>query len=886
MGLCYSKQPLVEDEKNRSYDYSERKTRRKREALFHRKQWSISPNKALNTTTSRGSSTIRIPTAECPQSSCSHLETMRSAESVEEQSANSPGRKTRRVAVEDEEKIEVEHVASTSEEWNETPLDLEDVSIHSSSLEPEAESEENSVVDIITSLKSSNVFHSLEEKTLNKIASVMRLECYADGDVIIRQGHMPQSTDCMYCVASGEVLLQISGTQNDHRDAIIKKSGWIFGDISLLFNSPRSASVVAHGECKLYSLNRVEFIKLMKNVPKIRLLRFLRKLPFLKSVSDNKLVTFGEQVKIKEYNKGDLIVDQTKHDNNQFYIIRKGNVRVRHEGLKSSSVFSLMEDPESKKGGIDVLGRGHFFGVDKEIHSAYYASSHIEVVVVKHEDYQKLGNISLYWKLIEESVINILNELGTVDISSLRLGDVVNQNYLSSAKEGDILLQEGENLKYLCVVVKGKISCIPSSSSYDNDDDDDIIDSSSSFIKSCKGTQYFGEDWEAPSRSTGDIITTSNRLQYLQIPHRLLAQAGVTNSGQLVTQGPKISDRILHALPVEKRNEKTQVAFHDLEQYRVVGEGQYGKVRLVVHKHTRQEFALKSIQKSAVKDIKTVEHIIMERKVLSKLSGKNFLVGFHGAFQDNSSLYLLMDWIPGGELFSRITLSGMLHEYHAVFYAANVVLAFNTMHEMNIIYRDLKPENILIDKNGYLRLSDYGFATIADSAALTLCGTPDYQAPEIISRQGAHKASDFWALGVLIFEMLTGDAPFKSPTDDPWDTYRRILSGRFYIPDYVSHTAANLIVALLQVDPRNRLGYQSNDGEKIKSHPWFKSINWDRLENQKTRAPFIPRLTNSLDTSCFDHYDNSIDSTVPSPRHNFFTQNHHWAALWDWVQEF
>lgn len=134
--------------------------------------------------------------------------------------------------------------------------------------------------------------------------------------------------------------------------------------------------------------------------------------------------------------------------------------------------------------------------------------------------------------------------------------------------------------------------------------------------------------------------------------------------------------------------------------------------------------------------------------------------------------------------------------------------------------------------------------------------------------------------------MLTGDAPFRSPTDDPWDTYRRILSGRFYIPDYISESAASLIVALLEVDPKRRLGSQSTDGEYIKLHPWFQGVNWERMENQKMRAPFVPRLANSLDTSCFDHYDNSMNSASPSPKQSFFTKDHQWAYLWSWIEEF
>lgn len=318
-------------------------------------------------------------------------------ESTEEQTASNV-RKARRVAVEDEEQIDRENIATTSEEWNETvALDLNDVTV--------VDIFQDDFFDLVTALKSSVIFHNLDEETLGKIATIMTLESFEDGDVIIRQGQMPQSTDCLYCVASGEVVLRISGNQEEMRDAIIKKSGWIFGDISLLFNSPRSASVMAHGECKLYSLNRVDFVNLMKNVPKIRLLRFLRKLPFLKSVSDNKLLRFGEQVEVKEFNEGELILDPTTTNNCQFYIIRKGTVQVIQDGVKESS---STEEAESQKGD-DLLGRGHFFGVDKEVHAAYYASTEIEVVVVRHEDYQQLGNISLYWKLIEDSVINILH---------------------------------------------------------------------------------------------------------------------------------------------------------------------------------------------------------------------------------------------------------------------------------------------------------------------------------------------------------------------------------------------------------------------------------------------------------------------------------------------
>ena len=152
------------------------------------------------------------------------------------------------------------------------------------------------------------------------------------------------------------------------------------------------------------------------------------------------------------------------------------------------------------------------------------------------------------------------------------------------------------------------------------------------------------------------------------------------------------------------------------------------------------------------------------------------------------------------ELFHYIDQMQSFDEATARFYAANVLLTMAYLHNKGIIYRDLKPENLVLDANGYLKLADYGFAKhVGSSKTFTICGTPDYQAPEVIMRRGATKAVDYWAIGVLIFEMLVGEPPFMSKTNDPWDTFRRAMTGRCHVPSYVSEAAADLIYKLLQV---------------------------------------------------------------------------------------
>ncbi|WIA31049.1 hypothetical protein OEZ86_001080 [Tetradesmus obliquus] len=301
----------------------------------------------------------------------------------------------------------------------------------------------------------------------------------------------------------------------------------------------------------------------------------------------------------------------------------------------------------------------------------------------------------------------------------------------------------------------------------------------------------------------------------------------------------------------------THIDFADLELRRVIGTGQFGLVRVVRHVKTDEVFALKVMHKAPLVEAKQIEHVVNERAILGELQHP-FLVGLVGAFQDATSLYLLQEWVPGGELFHHLDIEGSFSDATACFYTANVLLAMECLHARGIVYRDLKPENLLLDTQGYIKMADFGFAKkIGSERTFTICGTPDYQAPEVIMRRGTTRAADYWALGVLVFEMLVGDPPFKSLTGDPWDTFRRTLSGRFYVPHFITDAAADLIFKLLQVNPEKRLGSGPGGIAEIKAHRWFSRINWDALAAKQLPAPIQPRLKSLLDTSNFDNFDDA-----------------------------
>ncbi|KAL7056524.1 hypothetical protein AAHC03_020708 [Spirometra sp. Aus1] len=217
---------------------------------------------------------------------------------------------------------------------------------------------------------------------------------------------------------------------------------------------------------------------------------------------------------------------------------------------------------------------------------------------------------------------------------------------------------------------------------------------------------------------------------------------------------------------------------------------------------------------------------------------------------------MALDFVNGGELFSLIRKEGKFKEDTARFYGSQVILAIEYLHSIDIAYRDLKPENLLIDNSGYLKLTDFGFAKMVRGRTWTLCGTPEYLAPEIILSKGYGRAVDWWAVGVLIFEMIAGYPPFFA--DQPIQVYEKIVAGKLRFPFFMSLDARNLLSNLLQGDTTKRFGNMRNGVADIQSHVWFSSIDWVDIFERKVVPQFVPSVLDATDTSNFDDYPEEI----------------------------
>lgn len=309
----------------------------------------------------------------------------------------------------------------------------------------------------------------------------------------------------------------------------------------------------------------------------------------------------------------------------------------------------------------------------------------------------------------------------------------------------------------------------------------------------------------------------------------------------------------------------------DFKVKAVLGVGAFGKVLLCRHPSSAGVFAVKQLSKAQIIAAQLQHHVRQERDVMKDCDSP-YLVRLVATFQDPRMLYMCMETVMGGELFNHLSrVGGSIPERDARFYAACVVLAFQYLQNKHYIYRDLKPENLLIDGKGYVKVADFGFAKrlLPGEKTYTLCGTPEYMSPELYRQSGHNKAVDWWALGVLIYEMVAGAPPFYSPHADSTDQMRRILAAKYSFPEGVSPAFKDVVRRFLSVNAVHRLGSLKGGVKDVKLHPWFKSTDWIAMTRREGKPPFVPPLRGDDDHSCFDEYD----PRTPHPGEEFDRKN-------------
>nr|ACX46913.1 cGMP-dependent protein kinase foraging protein [Mythimna separata] len=430
----------------------------------------------------------------------------------------------------------------------------------------------------------------------------------------------------------------------------------------------------------------------------------------------------------------------------------------------------------------------------------------------------------------------------------IKISDVLEETHYQN---GDYIIRQGARGDTFFIISKGQVK-VTQKPPNSNDE---------KFIRTLTKGDFFGEKaLQGDDLRTANIICDSPEGTTCLVIDR-------ETFNQLISALDEIRTKYKDEGDSRKRlnEEFANLRLSDLRIIATLGIGGFGRVELVqIQSDSSRSFALKQMKKAQIVETRQQQHIMSEKEIMSEMNCE-FIVKLYKTFKDRKYLYMLMETCLGGELWTILRDRGQFDDATTRFYTACVVEAFHYLHSRNIIYRDLKPENLLLDSKGYVKLVDFGFSKKlqASRKTWTFCGTPEYVAPEVIMNRGHDISADYWSLGVLMFELLTGSPPFTGT--DPMKTYNKILKGidAVEFPRCITRNAANLIKKLCRDNPAERLGYQRGGITEIQKHKWFDGFNWEGLAQRSLEPPITPVVKSPVDTHNFDQYPPDGDEPPP-----------------------
>jgi len=680
------------------------------------------------------------------------------------------------------------------------------------------------------SLADNFIFASLTKEERRLLIDAMKADAVPAGSIIIQQGEVG---DYFYVVEEGNISFAVDG---NHVGAC--QRGASFGELALLYNCPRAATCIANTDCKLWKVDQRTFRYMLANNSASQqkdVSDVLRKVAFLADLEESMLLKIADALTTVSFLESDRIIN--KGDVGEvFYILKEGRVRVHDIGFGDSQYVD------------QVLGPGDFFGeralLTGEPRAANITAEMASVTLcLSRETFEKtLGPLQ---DLIDHAMkkrvlmgVPIFANSQFQPYEMARLTDLVAE---VTFHQGEVLAEEGQPAKQnLYIIREGKIT----------------VANENGMISSLGTGGYFGEKLiQAEGGAVSQQTITADEKTTCGVLTRSAIESVIGHISRLgkamAPQAPKL-DR--------------SIDFKDLVKFRILGVGTFGKVWLVSHKKSGVPYALKMLNKREIIGHHQVEGVIREKNIMTSIDHP-FVVNLICTFQDDRHLYMLIELVQGGELFSVIhteTRDGIPNA-NSRFYAACILESLAHLHHRHITYRDLKPENILIDALGYCVLVDLGFAKIVMDKTYTLCGTPEYLAPEIILSKGHDKGVDYWAFGVLIYEMLVGRSPFYSYGTDQVSLFKRIVQVKYSFPPggVVNEVAQDLIQRLIVRRQSNRFGCLARADMDIRDHAWFGVITTEKLLKKQIPAPWIPHIKDPLDASHFDSYRH-VENEAPS----------------------
>jgi cGMP-dependent protein kinase len=670
---------------------------------------------------------------------------------------------------------------------------------------------------------SSALFASLNDAQRDDVVAAMFDKDVAAGEAVITQGDVG---DNFYVVETGTYAVTLK--QKGAQKVATYEAGSTFGELALMYNSPRAATVTCETAGKLWALDQGTFRAILMSANQQMMessASFLKSIPILSPLTDEQRDAIASILEEVTYAPGAVIV-------------RKGDVADSLFVVKSGSVSAQAEDGKEikKMQPGEVFGESALEGVDAKRAATVVSEGKVVLLKLSRAGFTDvLGDLKdLAKNNFNDKVLSsaeLFKGLSESDRSTL-IEHLEEQSYPEGAK----IISQGERGDAFYIIKTGTVRVSSN------------VDGQEKVIKDKLETgAYFGEAALIDDKPRMATVTASSACVIMKLDIATFKElfGALTEDGVLERELEKRKREAAKA-------NKPQIKIEELQQMTILGVGTFGRVKLVKHTTTQTAYALKCMRKGQVIALKQVEHVMNEKKLLD-MCDHPFLLNLAASYQDEDEIYMLLELALGGELFSRLREKVKFDEKQSVFYSACVGSAFAYMHDLKIVYRDLKPENLLFDAQGYLKVVDFGFAKQITDRTWTLCGTPEYLAPEIITNKGHNLSVDWWAFGILIYEMLMGQPPFCA--DDPMDIYQKILRNKVQYPASMSKNAKDLVSKLLVSNPVQRLGSLKKGHRDVTGHAFFKDIKWNKLTAREIQAPYVPDIKSDTDTSNFEEYD-------------------------------
>jgi len=650
-------------------------------------------------------------------------------------------------------------------------------------------------------MDSHDIFIGLDSKQKILVADSMEVVEWPAGEVMLSQKELSSNT---YLIRRGKAIASVKDVD------VPLEAGSMFGKLSTL---NVSAEICTKSPMSCFVLDAVACASLLGSQQELRIYRSLSKVPLLMSIGQEQLIALTPKFSRVEFAEGAYVIREGEVGD-AFYVVESGFFRVQHAG-------KALPSADLEKGAC--FGEASLLNGVSNIRTADVVTVQAGVLMqLSKDDFVKhlghLDDLRIMWRMVALRKTKLLRDLPhdkMVEVAKALSREVLHQ--------GQTVIKQGDIGDKFYIIENG--NC-------------EVMSSDGKVLNKMRPGEPFGEAaLLTASKRTATVTVVSPQCYLLSL-----------NRGDFYSLLGGLMSQLKAAAAQYMSDSSAMETFDpkEVKWVRPFGAGAYAIVYLGWWRN--KLYAIKAINKKHMLEVNQVKEVVKEKHLLGNLDS-NFCIKLVSTAQDSRNLYMMMMPLLGGELFTLVAETlGPLPEDKARFYAACTVLGLEYLHSQNILYRDLKLENLLIDSRGYLKIADLGIAKVIHPGekTYTFKGTPDYMAPEYLTSAGVTHSADWWALGVLLFEINAGYTPFQA--GEPMEMFRKITNVQYSCPAAFSPALVNLIEGLLQKRVARRLGSGVTGSLEVKQHDWFKGLDWAALKEMKIPAPWLP----DIDFSRFD----------------------------------